>query len=343
MIFKILIYYLIGYLRIEVDGVFVERFINICKARQILLWNIKLKEEIKLYANIGIKDYKKIREIAKKTNTKVIIKKKKGVPFIINKYKKRKALVTILAIVILVNIVLSNFIWNITITGNTNISTDEIIEELKQEGLEIGTLKNNINLNMVINNLRLKNDDIAWVGINIKGTNARIKIKERNKAPAIIDDSDYCNIVSDKDGLIIKIDVQNGTAVVKPGDIVKKGDLLVNGYLEGKYTGIRYVHAISNIRAKVWYSKKEKKYFKQQILTDTGKTEKKYALKINNFKINFYKTLSKFENYDTICESKKMKIFSNFYLPIEIIKMTNKEKKEESIIYTEEELSRENY
>lgn len=145
-------------------------------------------------------------------------------------------------------------------------------------------------------------------------------------------------LLQKKNGIITKINAQNGTTVVKVGDIVKKGDVLVNGYLEGKYTGIRYVHAIADVEAKVWYSKKEKIYFNQQILTETGNTEEKYSLIINNFKINFYKTLSKFENYDTINESKRLKLFSNFYLPIEIVKTTNKEYIMEDVTYTELEL-----
>ena len=76
MIFKILFYYIVGYLNIIVEGVFVERFINICKSKNILLWNIKMEKGVKLYANIGIKDYRNIREIARKTNTKIRIRKK---------------------------------------------------------------------------------------------------------------------------------------------------------------------------------------------------------------------------------------------------------------------------
>lgn len=112
------------------------------------------------------------------------------------------------------------------------------------------------------------------------------------------------------------------------------------GYLEGKYTGIRYVHSLASIQAKVWHSKKEKVSLKQQIPTDTGNTETKYGLNINNFKINFYKTLSKFENYDTICKSKKLMLFSNFYLPIEIIKTVNKEYVLKDVTYTEEEVTK---
>lgn len=339
MIFKILYFYILGYLNIEVEGIFVERFINICKSKGILLWNIKMQKGVLLHANIGINDYKQIRTIAKKTGTKIRIRKKRGIPFILNKYKKRKIFALILIIVAILISAMANFVWNIEVTGNENISKEEILTALEEEGLKLGSYKGKIDANSIIHNIRLKREDIAWLGITIKGTNAEVEIKESTKAPEIVDENEYCNIIADKEGMITKINAQNGTAAVKVGDIVKKGDVLVNGYLEGKYTGFRYVHSLANIEAKVWYSKKEKIYLTQQVPTDTGNTEEKYSLSIKNFRINFYKTLSKFENYDTISESKKLKLFSNFYLPIEIIKTTNKEYEIKTVTYTEEELT----
>lgn len=340
MLFKILVFYIIGYLNIEVEGVFLERFINICKAKNVLLWNIKSQKTIKLFANIGIKDFKNIREIAKKTNTKIKIRKKCGIPFILNRYKKRKLFAAFIGIIIVFLIIVSNFIWNINIIGNENIEKEELKKILADEGLKIGAYKHKLNTNAVINKIRLARDDIAWIGITVKGTNAQVEIKETTKAPAILDENEYCNIIADKEGMITKISVQNGTINAKEGDIVKPGDILAYGYLEGKYTGIRYVHAMANTQAKVWYSKKEKVFLNQQIPTDTGNTETKYSVYLNNFKINFYKTLSKFKNYDTIRTSKKPKLFSNFYLPIEIIKIENKEYILKDVTYTEEELTR---
>lgn len=338
MFLKILLNYILGYVNIKVEGFFIERFINICISKKILLWNIKRKKSTIMYANIGINDYKKLKPIAKKTKSKISIQNKKGLPFVVHKYRKRKIFVGLLAVIFIALFVMSKFIWNIEIKGNNQISKAEILEELNKQGLKIGAYEGKINSNSIINRVRLDRNDIAWMGIDLEGTNAIVEIKETSKAPEIIDENEYCNIVSNKEGMITKINVQNGTAVVKEGDIVKQGDILVQGYLEGKYTGIRYVHAKADIEAKIWYSKKEKVFLKQQIQVPTGATEEKYTLNINNFKINFYKTLSKFENYDTINENKKLMIFSNFYLPIEIIKKTNYEYVNEEKIYTEEEL-----
>ena len=75
MYVKLLLRLLFGYVRIEVEGYYVERFINICTNRKILIWNLKREKGVKLYLNIGIKDFKKLGEIVKKSNCKIKILK----------------------------------------------------------------------------------------------------------------------------------------------------------------------------------------------------------------------------------------------------------------------------
>lgn len=203
--------------------------------------------------------------------------------------------------------------------------------------MDIGKFKGKVNVQSLINKIRLEREDVAWVGMEIKGTNLIIKIAEGDEKPEIINENDYCNIVAKKDGIIAKIEAQNGTPAVSIGDTVKKGDVLVQGWIEGKYTDNRFVHAEGQIMAKVWYSEKEKVYFKQDYENQTGNKEKKYSLNINNFKINFFKTLSKFENYDTISTIKKLKVTQNFYLPIEIVVNENYEKQKKQVVYDKNE------
>ncbi len=338
MFFKIIYNYLIGYLNIQIEGFYIERFINMCMAKSILLWNIKREKSSVLNANIAINDFRKIKKILKKTKCKVKVKKKKGLPFVFERYKKRKIFAILLCLAILLISVSAQFVWNIEIKGLKNVKQEEIAELLKTNGLSVGSLKAKVDEKKIINELRLNRDDLAWVGIDLKGTNAIVEIVEADKKPELINSNEYCDIVADKDGIITKINVQNGTALVKVGDIVKKGDVLVNGKIQGKYTEAIPVHANADIEAKVWYSKKEQRNYRQNIEENTGNEETKYRIKINNLEINLYKTLSNFEKYDTIIENKKISLFSNFYLPVEIVKITNKEKQNYEIFYGKEEL-----
>ena len=339
LIVKIILNHILGYVKIKVESVFIERFINICISKRIFIWDIQREKSSIMYANIGIKDFKRLKNVAKKTKSKVSIEGKYGIPFLLHRYRKRKNFFILCSIILISLVAMSRFVWNIEIEGLQIIPKEEFMQELNDYGLKIGTRKSLIDSNSIINKMRLTRDDISWMGIDIKGTNIIIKIKEKEKAPIVINKSDYCNIVSNKTGLITKINVQDGTKAVEIGDMVKEGDVLVLGLLEGKFSGeTRYVHAIADVEAKVWYSKKEKFYYNQDIRKETGQIENKYSIKFNNFKINFTKTLSKFQNYDTICKSKKILLFPNFYLPIEIVKKTNIEYKKISKTFTEEEL-----
>lgn len=90
----------------------------------------------------------------------------------------------------------------------------------------------------------------------MKGTNIIVTIVEAEEKPKIINKDEYCNIVANKKGMVTKITANSGTAIVKVGDIVEKGDILIGGYMEGKYTGTRYVHAKGKVEARVWYTKR---------------------------------------------------------------------------------------
>lgn len=334
MLIKVLFNYIIGYIRISIEGYYIERFINICRNNKITIWNLKRDKNVKLELNIGIRDLKKIAKIAKQTKCKMKILRKKGMPFLFNRYKKRKIFFAFLLLIVILLAISSNFIWNIEIVEENNEEIENIYQDVINSGLSIGKLKAQINTKEIINKIRLNRDDIAWMGIELKGTNAIIKVVKATSKPEIIDENDYCNIVSDKQGVITKISAQNGTIAVKVGDTVDIGTTLINGWMEGKYTGIRYVHAKGEIEAKIWYTKSKKISYNTTERKETGESENKYKIKINNFEINLSKRLSKFEIYDTIETENKFKIFSDFYLPVSLVKTTNKEIQEEQKTYT---------
>lgn len=214
MIFIILLKYIFGYVNISVEGYYIERFINTCISKSILIWNVKREKSTYMHANVGINDYKKLKQVAKKTKCKIKINDKKGLPFIMNKYRKRKIFFIFLIIILLTMYGTSKFVWNIEIEGNSEISKEEIIENLSEYGLKVGTLKSKINTQEIINQIRLERDDIAWMNIDLSGTNVIVKIVETTKKPDIIDTTEYCNIVANKKAQITKITATTGTILV---------------------------------------------------------------------------------------------------------------------------------
>ena len=338
MLVRRLYMHLTGFVTIAIEGFFVERFMNMCFAQDIFLWNVKREKNTYVKVCISTKDFKKIKRIAKKNKCRVKIEKKTGVPFVIHNYRKRKIFFIFTILIFVLIFIMTRFIWNVDVIGNEKIDKNEILELLKEDGIESGTLKSKIKTDEIINEIRLQKEEIAWIGIKIKGTNAIVEIVETKEKPEIVDENEVCNIVAKESAIVSKIVVQNGTARVNVGDEVKQGDLLVEGIMEGKYTGIRQVHAEASIYGKISYEKSKKESLIQEIEKNTGNEEKKIEINLNNFKIILPKGVSKFKNYDTIKTNKKLKLFSNFYLPISITKINLIEKEKEYKNYGQEEL-----
>lgn len=89
MLIKIIFGYIMGYLKIIVEGYYIERFINICKNNKIAIWNLKRKN-VKLSLKLRIRDFKEICKIAKKTKCKVKIVEKKAYHLLCKNTKREK-------------------------------------------------------------------------------------------------------------------------------------------------------------------------------------------------------------------------------------------------------------
>ena len=125
--------------------------------------------------NIGIRDLKKLRKIAKQTKCKIKYCEKKDFHFCLINIRREKYFWILLLLLVILLAVSSNFIWNIDVVMENNEQMDNIYQDVENSGLSIGKLKSQINTKEIINNIRLNRDDIAWMGIELKGTKCNCK------------------------------------------------------------------------------------------------------------------------------------------------------------------------
>ncbi len=244
-----------GSVEVEAEGLFLERFLNICMRRGIFLSDVKRISNEKISAKIGIGGFKEVRPVAKKTRTRVRIKSRSGMPFLIHRYKKRRVAAVGLALFLGILWYLSSHIVGIDIAGNERIKTAEIENQLKNFGLYRGIAVSRIDRRLIQNKMMTAFDDIAWIGINVKGSRAYIEVKERLDARQTFDEDVPCNIVADRDGQIVALEVRSGQTMVKINDMVEAGDLLVSGAMDSRVEGIRYAHSEGCVYAETIYKK----------------------------------------------------------------------------------------
>lgn len=306
--------FLRGFVTVLFCGDYAEKILNLCVSHRITIWNSRLcKEGIK--TNIYLKDIMKLRKIVRKSKVRVRIVKRCGLPFRLAKNKKRLGLFIGVVLLFAFLQTMSGFIWIIEVTGNNKVETKEILAACDKIGICEGIWADSINPKTCREKLLLGSDGLAWASLNIEGSRLTVNVTEISETTR--DDTAPCNLKSSADGIIKKIDVTSGNCLVKVGDTVKSGDVLVSGVLE-KADITQFVRSAGVITAETTRIFSSEGKFEKVIKEKTGKIKTKYALEFFTLKIPLFLGGETGE-YETELEIKEAE-FLEKSLPIRLYK-----------------------
>ncbi len=325
-----------GYVKIEAKGFALERFINLTIHNDIIIWDLtKAGNIVTFYAKVG--DFKRLSGYAKKSGIRLRITEKYGCPFLFQKYKKRYLFIIGSLVFVLMLCYMSSFIWLVEIKGSSSTENYRIMASLAENGLKTGSFKYTLHLKELEQKIKEDIPSISWINIKVKGTRATVTISEKLPQISELENTQPCDIISDKEAVITEIMANSGKPLVKPGDVVDIGDTLISAYITYQQDGTDLVYdqvtAAGTVRGNVVrkitidmpYTIKLKRYTSQSV--------KFYSIKLFNldFNTNFIKNDVSFQKYDIIREIRQPQLGENFILPVIIEKTSCLEYKDETI------------
>ncbi|MBE6631072.1 MAG: hypothetical protein E7623_00060 [Ruminococcaceae bacterium] len=189
-------------------------------------WGLKKSDEYGVF-NVRKSVYRAYCEKFESKHTEIL--KEYGIPKLLRAYRKRIGIPLGGAVFIFLLWFSTNFIWDMDIKGNVDMTEDEVREILSSYGCGIGAYIPDIDLYKLCNSCMLSSDKIAWISVNMKGTVAHVELIETKFEEKNEEYTGPCNLVASSDGIISYFTVFDGDCVVESGDEVKKGELLVSG------------------------------------------------------------------------------------------------------------------
>ena len=213
-----------GTITIEIQGMHPESIINAMWAQGIDIKNLKRINITTLDLDINIKNLSNVKEIAKIKKCKIKVLRANGILRILSRVKNSGLLISGIAIFIFLIYYLSLYIWNINIDETKVLSPYEIKPGIKKSSINIYDLEDE---------LKKDDDRIMWARARIEGGTLKIKIEEKQNPPSIKAPENNGDVIAKCDGQIVRLYTTSGSAVVSKGDIVKKGQVLIQG-IQGK-------------------------------------------------------------------------------------------------------------
>ncbi len=202
---------------------------------------------------------------------------------------KQKFTVCALLFTLLFNILLSDVIFDVRISGNTEVPSYKIRETLDSLGLCVGKRFSSVDTSSIEVGLLNGFDDIAWVNINRRGTVAYVEVVERKGADAPENkDSRPSNIVAACDAVIEEITVKSGRAMVSAGDVVRRGDILISGVIDSE-GGTSFIKAEGTVIGSVTGDVTSVAMQKEEVRVGFDTKCVELRLNILNFSANIFK------------------------------------------------------
>ncbi len=224
--------WLFGYIEFNITGKFPERFINAAAKQGVNLWRLRNNGDmLSAFARTG--EYESILTAAQKSKNNIHIVRYYGLPYLIRKYRNRSGLAAGLLVFILFFRIMSGYVWRITIDVPDIINEYELRSTLREYGVYEGAAADSIDVPLIINSISSGDKRISWMTLNIIGSTAEVKVSP-NLSEKLPDTKspDASNMLSSSDGTVTRVHVYNGSAKVKTGDGIHKGQLLVSGVME---------------------------------------------------------------------------------------------------------------
>ncbi|MGL4912688.1 MAG: sporulation protein YqfD [Romboutsia sp.] len=325
-----MISYIRGYYIITVEGIGLEKFLNHLIRNNIRIYNVNRTSNTKIEFCIDRQDMKVFKQAYRGSNYDIKVKQKTGVPFFLKRIYKLKGMWICAFISLFLLMMTSMFVTDVYIQVPEGIKKEEVRKELYNVGLKPGVYKKNIDRKEIRDHMMLKFDDIAYISINVKGTNIFVTVTKKAETLESKEQSNYCNIIAEKNGIIEKVIPRSGNQIADVGKIVQKGEVLVSG---------ANTKSVPEVWASTFYEVSKSENYEDTIKEKTGNKKRVYTINFYDKKYTLRKNI-KYEDYSV--ENKDYKIsLGNYTFPVKIKVSTFHETKDVKIKKDKEKLKKE--
>ena len=318
-----------GELEVTATGLSPEKLLNLAAKNHISLSGVRRLSYTQLCFNIGPADYNRLKKLLPEGRYKLNIGSSRGLSLMLYAFRARYCLIAGIIISIVLAFFASSRIWFVKVRGCEKVSEENVLQLLESYGLKSGASVSGEELDEMEKRLMQDISDISWVGISRRGVNIYAYIKESSELPESTPIDKPADVIALKDGVVEKVTVLQGRAVVTQGQTVRAGDVLISGELIYQDLPYQYIYALGDVQARIWYSGERKISLVQSETVRTGNTAVVRTMRIFGQDIPLDGE-NPFASYEV--ESREQDVM-NLGIPVTIITQTyyETEKREYSI------------
>ncbi len=218
--------FLIGSFHIRLNGNKSSRQIRFCLNNKLNIKNLYRDKET-YSADVDVLSYYRLKQYSKKIDADIEMVYKNGLLSYFQWLIYHKKEIVLFSIIAIVFFFLNNRLFSIRIDGNNYYSAEYIESYLENKSIGMLSVLDKIDYAKLSEDFLNENKYIKWCSFYYKGNNLYIEIDEEYE-----NDFSYNEYISDVYGTVTDVYVREGTAMVKKGDLINPGDVIIDGHID---------------------------------------------------------------------------------------------------------------
>lgn len=216
-----------GNTKIKIQGVNFAGLMNELNLADIKLKKVERKSATELTITCSARNCSKILAILKGKCYTILEQRNSSFFNLVKMLGYRLGLLVGIGLGVLLSVFSSFFLWDIMVNGQTEYE-ERVYSVLAENGIGAGSWKFGIQDEQVEQLLYNNIPELSLVDVSFRGCSMLVNYTIRT--PANEQDRMTKNLVAKSDGVVASILTTSGTALVKVGDFVRKGQVLIAGY-----------------------------------------------------------------------------------------------------------------
>ena len=128
-----------------------------------------------------------------------------------------------------------------------------------------------IDTGLLAQRLLARTDGYSYAGARLQGVRLMVEVAPEAPAPALYDVNAARDLVCAREGIVVSAVVRSGIPCVKPGDAVRRGQVLIRGEEQATKEQTRPIGALGEVIVRSWFSGEARLPLRQSVTADTGR------------------------------------------------------------------------
>lgn len=245
-----------GEVRLRIRGLMPEKLLQRAMDMGVRFARAGAGEEHVLLVDVSERDARRLMKLCRRFSIPVEVVSRRGGSALRRWLSRRWTLgVGLLAAAALCGLFLGRLLRiDIRFTGDAAELGDPSVFEslLAERGIRPGAGRD-IDTSRLSEELLAEAGNYSYVGARVKGVTLQIEAAPELPAPEVYDVDAPRNLYADRQGIVVSVNAESGVPCVKPGDTVRRGQLLIRGAEQISREASRDIAALGEVMIRAWF------------------------------------------------------------------------------------------